>query len=313
MVEVEMKVVITGGSGMIGRALTAALVDNGHEVVILSRNPKKVLGLPKGATVVGWDGKTAKGWGDIVNESDAIVNLAGTSIGGEPPLNMRWTKKRKALIRSSRINANKAVVEAITKAEKKPNVLLQAAAIGYYGFHDDEELDESSPPASDFMGTLVQEWEGGTRAVEDQGVRHVVMRNGLVLSDKGGVMPLFKLQFNLFVGGWMGSGKQYYSWVHVDDVVAAIKFLLANETTRGAYNLTSPQPEINKEFSKTLGQVMRRPAWFPMPEFALRLVLGEVADLTMKGQRVLPKRLLEAGYVFKFPTLKEAFKDLVGN
>ncbi|MEN8242181.1 MAG: TIGR01777 family oxidoreductase [Chloroflexota bacterium] len=306
-----MDVLITGGSGLIGRALTAELVKYGDRVVILSRRPDKMKNLSPGVRTAVWDGKSAQGWGHLINEVDAVVNLAGASIAGNSPLSMRWTKKRKAQIRSSRINAGKAVLEAIISAEKKPEVLVQASAIGYYGYHGDQPIEEDSPAGSDFLAQLSIEWESGTKLVEDQGVRHLVIRTGLVLSSAGGVMPLFKMQFGLFAGGRMGSGRQYYSWIHVADQVGAIVYLLKTKSTSGAYNLTAPQPETNQDFSRILGKVMRRPSVVPVPEFALRAALGEVADLTVKGQRVLPRRLLEAGYLFQFPNLESAFVDLL--
>jgi uncharacterized protein (TIGR01777 family) len=309
--EDKMKVLITGGSGLIGKALTDELIMQGDEAIILSRNPDNLSDLPVGVSTAAWDGKSTNGWGHLVNEVDAVVNLAGASIAGDTPLKMRWTEKRKNLIRTSRIDAGRAVLAAISAAEKKPNVLVQASAIGYYGFHGEEALDETSPPGSDFLAELSKEWEAGTKSVEDQGVRHVVIRTGLVLSNAGGVMPLFKLQFGLFAGGRMGSGKQYYSWIHIDDQAGAIVYLLKNQTASGVYNLTAPQPETNQDFAKILGKVMRRPSLLPAPEFILKAALGEVAALTVKGQRVLPKRLLEAGYLFKYPDLKAAFVGLL--
>lgn len=306
-----MDVLITGGSGLIGSALAEELAKQGDRVTILSRSPQKMINLPDGVSTVAWDGKMTAGWGKLVSQADGVVNLAGASIAGGFPLNMRWTKKRKELIHSSRIDAGKAVRDAIFAANHKPEVLVQASAIGYYGFHLDEALDESAPAGSDFLAKLSVEWEQGTTAVEKDGVRHVVVRTGLVLANSGGVMPLFKLQFGLFVGGRMGTGEQYYSWIHLADQVGAIIYLLKNPSTRGAYNLTAPQPETNQDFANILGKEMNRPVFLPVPEFVLRAALGEVADLTIKGQRVLPRRLLEAGYLFQFPDLAGAFRDLL--
>jgi uncharacterized protein (TIGR01777 family) len=313
MLEAGMKVLITGGSGLIGRALTEKLIQSGHEVIVLSRIPNKVVGMPDGVKIEAWDGKTTAGWGPLVSEVDAVVNLAGASIAGESLIPMRWTEKRKALIYESRINAGKALVEAVAQAERKPKVLIQASAIGYYGFHDEEELDENSLPGADFLAMLSINWEASTQPVTKQGVRHAVIRTGLVLSNQGGVLPLFKLQFGLFVGGRLGSGKQYYSWIHIEDQVGGIIHLIENGEASGAFNLTAPEPVTNQQFVKTLGRVMKRPAWLPVPEFALRLALGEVAGLSVNGQRVLPRRLLETGFEFKFPGLKTAFSDLLIN
>lgn len=307
-----MKVLITGGSGLIGQALTEKLLAGGHSVIILSRSPEKVGGQPAGVEVAKWDARTAQGWGHLVNEVDGIVNLAGASLFGDFLLPSRWTKKRKALVYNSRKHAGEAVVEAVSQASRKPEVVVQSSGIGYYGFHADEKLTESDPPADDFLGSLSVDWEASTKPVEAMGVRRVIIRTGLVLSNQGGVLPLFKLQFSLFVGGWMGSGGQYYSWIHLDDEANAILHLLENKESSGAYNLTAPQPVTNKEFSKALGAVMRRPVWFPLPEFVLKLVLGQVAELSTRGQRVFPARLQEGGFEYKFPEIKPALRDLVG-
>jgi uncharacterized protein (TIGR01777 family) len=307
-----MRVMVTGGTGLIGRALTGKLVERGDEVVILSRSPEKAKGFPAGVQLAGWDGKTTNGWGDLVNQVDAIVNLAGASIAGDGLFPQRWTEKRKDLIYSSRMQAGTAVLDAIKRAEHKPKALVQSSAIGFYGFHDDRPFDESEPPGMDFLAELSIDWEAATREVENLGVRRAVIRTGLVLSDKGGVIPLFKLQFGLFAGGRMGDGRQIYSWIHIDDEVGAILFLLDNEHASGVFNLTAPEPVSNKDFARALGKAMKRPVWLPLPAFVLRLALGEVAELSLKGQRVLPQRLLDAGYQFWYPAIDDAVGTLVG-
>lgn len=303
-----MHVVIAGGSGLIGRALAADLAGRGHQVTVLSRRPGDVAapGLPAGVTVAHWDGRSAGGWADLADGADAIVNLAGAGIGGG-----RWTAGRKQAIRHSRLEAGQAVIEAVKRAARKPRVVVQSSAIGYYGPRGDEAVTEESPPAGDFLAGVCIEWERTTAGVVDMGVRHVVVRSGLVLSVEGGSFPRLLLPFRLFAGGPLGSGRQWYAWIHMADEVAAIRFLIENEAAQGAFNLTAPQPATNREFAATLGRVMCRPALVPAPAFALRLVLGELAGLVLTGQRVLPQRLSALGFNFRFPALEGALKDLL--
>lgn len=307
-----MRVIITGGSGLIGRELTTSLAQVGHEVYILSRNPEKVTNLPVGAYAVAWDGKTTDGWGELAEETDATVNLAGENIAGESLLPKRWTADRKRYMRDSRLDAGKAILTAIEAAERKPAVLIQSAAIGYYGPRGNEKLDEDSPPGNDFFAEFCQEWEQVTAAVEDLGVRRVIIRSGVVFSTEGGALPRLMLPFKLHVGGHFGSGKQFVSWIHIADEVGAIRFLIENNEAHGIYNLTAPDPITNADVAKALSKVMKRPNIMPIPGFAIKLAFGEVTTVVLDGQRVIPKRLLEAGYVFQFPKIENALQDLLG-
>ena len=308
-----MRVIITGGTGLIGSALAANLAKDGHETIVLSRNPARHAGkFPQGVQILPWDARSASGWGHLADGADAIVNLAGENLAGTGFFPSRWTAERKRRIRDSRLNAGKAVVEAVEAASLKPRVVIQASAVGYYGPLGDEIVDESHPPANDFLGQLCQAWEASTRAVETMGVRQAAIRTaGIVLSPTSGALPLLMLPYRLFVGGPLGDGKQWYAWIHPADEVAAIRFLIEMEDASGPYNLASPEPLTNAQFGQTLGRVLGRPSWFPVPGFALRLLFGEVASVVLTGQRVIPKRLQEAGFTFQFGNLESALRDLL--
>ncbi len=306
-----MRVIITGGSGLIGSALGESLARDGHEVFILSRAPEGAGNLPAGIQAVAWDGRSSQGWAPLCEGADAIVNLAGASIKGDGFLPSRWTARRKQLIRQSRLDVGRAVVEAVRQAKKKPKLLLQASAVGYYGPRGDEPIDEQAPPGNDFLASVCKEWESSTLEVEQLGTRRVIVRTGLPLTLKGGAFPLLVLPFRLFAGSWFGSGRQYYPWIHFEDHIAALRFLLENPKAQGAYNLSAPNPVPNREFAHTLGAVMHRPAWAPVPRFALQLALGEVSTVVTDGQRAVPQKLLNQGYKFKFPDLKTALEDLL--
>lgn len=301
-----MKIIITGGTGLIGSALIEELVNDKHEIIVTSRAPENASSFPPLVQIVKWDGKTALGWGDHAEGADAIVNLAGESIAPMP-----WIGDRKEKIRASRVNAGKAIVDAITRAQHKPRVLVQSSAIGYYGIHSDETLTENSPAGNDFLASVCLDWEKSTDAIEAMGVRRAIYRTGIVLSRKGGVLPLMSLPFQFFVGGKMGSGQQWISWIHSADEIAALKFLIANENARGVFNFTAPNPVRNQDFSNALGKAMNRPALFPVPGFALKIPLGEMAELMLlNGQRVVPERLKQMGFEFRFPTIQEALENL---
>ena len=299
------RIIVTGGSGLIGRRLVTELAGRGHEVVVLSRTPARVTGLPAGARAVGWDGRTAAGWGDLADGALAIVNLAGETIA------KRWTADHKTRILESRLNAGAAVVEAIRGTAVKPRVLVQAAAVGFYGACGGEVVTEDSPSKpGQFLSDVVVAWEASTSAVEAMGVRRAVVRTGLVLAKEGGALPPMALPFRLFVGGPTGSGRQYYPWIHIDDVVGAIIHLIGDPQARGAYNLTAPTPITNRAFAAALGRALHRPALIPTPGFALRLVLGEMATLILDGQQAVPARLLAQGYRHRHANLDDALKDL---
>jgi uncharacterized protein len=306
-----MKVIIAGGSGLMGRGLTNSLTRDGHEVIILSRAPDKVKKLPHGSSAVKWDARTAEGWGHLVDDADVIVNFAGESLKGEGFIPSRWTEKRKKGIRLSRIYAGNAVTEAIRIAKRKPKVLLQASAVGYYGPRGEEPITENEPPGSDFLAQLCVEWETSTAEVEKMGIRRVVLRTGLLLTMKGGAFPLLVLPFRLFTGNWFGSGKQYYPWIHFNDHIAALRFLIDNSNAEGAFNMSAPNPTTNREFAGTLGKVMHRPVFLPIPRVALSLALGEVSTVVMDGQRMVPEKLLQSGYKFRFSHLEPALADLL--
>jgi uncharacterized protein (TIGR01777 family) len=307
-----MRVVITGGTGLIGRALSANLASDGHEVIVLSRSPERATHLPDGVRAERWDARTAEGWAHLADGANAIVNLAGASLAGEGFFPTRWTDERRRVIRDSRINSSRAVVEAVAQAEQKPRVVVQSSAVGYYGFHGDEVLTEEAEPGEDWAARFTaEEWEPSTAPVEEMGVRRVVARTGVVLSTEGGALPRLLLPFRLFAGGPMGSGNQWYSWIHAQDEARALRFLIESEEASGAFNLTAPNSITNGELARLIGKLMGRPAFIPVPGFAMRLAFGEVADVVLKGQRAVPKRLLDLGFEFRFPTAEAALKDLL--
>lgn len=306
-----MRILIAGGSGLIGSRLSALLTEDGDEVTILSRYPAKVRGIPVGVRVIEWDGKSVQAWGSEVDVMDAVVNLTGENLSGKGIFPTRWTEERKQLLQSSRVNSGKALAKAIEMANHKPAVFVQASGIGFYQVNQPKSLTEADSGGNDFMSNLSKEWEASSAPVETLGVRRVVVRNGMVLSTKKGALRPILLQYKLFAGGPLGSGKQIYSWIHIDDEADAIRFLIRNEGANGAFNLTAPNPLSNDEFGRTIAKVMGRPHYFPLPGFVMHLAFGEVAEIVLEGNSVLPQKLLELGYVFKYPTLEEAMRDLL--
>lgn len=300
-----MNILIAGGSGLIGQAFIQSLLAHGHQVSVLTRTPERVR-LPGNAEAVAWDGKTTHGWGHRVVTADAIVNLAGENIGDLP-----WTNARKDRIRTSRVKVGQALVDAVQASTRRPRVLMQSSAVGYYGTHRSEPLNEQSRPGSDYMASVAMDWEASTFPVEAVGVRRIIIRSGIVLTPSGGALSRFLWAWRAYVGGPMGSGKQWYSWIHMRDQVEAMRFLLENEAASGVYNLTSPEPVTNETFGRTLADVLGRPFWLPVPGFGLRLLLGEMSTMVLDGQRVLPERLLALGYPFAFRSLKPALEDLL--
>jgi uncharacterized protein len=304
--ETQMRVIITGGTGLIGRNLAPELASAGHEVIILSRNPEKTGNLPPGVRAERWDARTAAGWGRLVDGTGAIVNLAGENIGEG-----RWSTERKLRILQSRLDAGRAVVEAVNVATHKPAVLIQASAVGYYGPHADEEVTESTPPGNDYLADVAIKWEASTAPVEAMGVRRAVIRTGVALSREGGVLPRMLLPFRLFAGGPYGNGQQWFPWIHMDDDVRAISFLIENETAQGPYNLSAPNPSTSRDFARVLGRVMGRPARLPVPALAIRILFDEMATLLLDGQREIPRRLLETGFEFQYTQAEAALRDLL--
>jgi uncharacterized protein len=300
-----MKVLVTGGTGLIGQPLTEALVREGHSVWVLSRDPQNAR-LSPGVQVVAWDGRTPQGWGHLAGEVDAIINLAGANIGKLP-----WSNRRKREIRDSRKEAGAAVVAALQENQQRPAVVIQIAGIGIYGPREDEPLDEQASEGSDFQASVVRDWEASTRPVTELGVRQVVMRTAPVLARDAGLLEPFLLQHRLFAGGPIGSGNQWISWIHIHDLVRAFLFLLTRPDAQGVFNVSAPEPVTNATFGRTLGKLMHRPYWFPTPAFMLRLVLGEMSTLVLDGQRVVPVRLQEMGFQFEFGELRKALENLV--
>lgn len=294
------RVIITGGSGFIGAPLARQLAAK-YDVVVLSRNPARVSDLGPGVQVVAWDGRSAQGWGQLADGAWAIINLAGENLSAG-----RWTAARKVAIIESRQQAAQAVIEAISQAAVKPKVLVQASAVGYYGPRGDEKINENEKPGSTFDATTCVAWEKATDAVEALGVRRVIIRTGVVIEKGGGALARMALPFKLFIGGPVGSGKQYFPWIHLTDEINAIQFLLENTQQKGVFNLSAPNPVTMKEFAGALGKAMGRPSFMPVPGFALQILFGEMASILLNGQRVMPNRLLLQGFKFKYATVDAA-------
>jgi uncharacterized protein (TIGR01777 family) len=301
-----MKILVTGSSGLVGTALVSALARDGHTVCRLVRQESDAKSESPGGFNVTWNPATGELGGAAVG-ADAVVNLAGASIADG-----RWTAGRKALLRTSRIDTTRALIQALAKMNARPAVLVSASAIGIYGSRGDELLTEESAPGTDFLAGLAREWEAEALKAEALGIRVVLARIGIILAREGWALPKMMLPFKFGAGGRIGSGKQWMSWVALEDVVEILRFAIEKASVRGTVNLVAPQPVQNAEFTKVLAKAMHRPALFPAPAFALRLALGEMADaLLLSSQRVVPRRLEAAGYKFSHAELPAALSHLL--
>jgi uncharacterized protein len=309
-----VRVVVSGGTGFLGRALGHALVGRGDKVVILTRGEARDLSHSCAECGVGgdvefahWTPGKAGDWMDRVDGADAVVHLAGASV-----VDQRWTEQRKALLRSSRLEPTRLLAEAIARAKKKPSVFVTASGIGHYGMKTGEKLiTEADPPGDDFLARLTVDWEAAAKPADDAGVRVCHSRSGLVLGRGGGIYGKLAPIFRGFAGGPIGDGDQYVPWVHIRDSVRAIEAFLDRSELRGAYNVVAPEPVTMNTFAQALGDALRRPSVLRVPAFAMKVVLGsEAAESILTGQRAAPKRLVEAGFAFVFPDLRSALADL---
>jgi uncharacterized protein (TIGR01777 family) len=301
-----MRVVIAGATGFIGRALCKELHKD-YEVIALTRDIRRAGPLiGKWAKVVEWDGRTTGSWIQQADGAFAIVNLAGENVASG-----RWNKLKKGGILHSRLDTSRAVLTAIKQVNKKPGVVIHASAVGYYGPRGNERLDEASPAGKGFLADVCSKSEVIANQIEATDVRCVVIRTGVVLGNGGGALPRLMKPFRFFLGGHPGNGRQWFSWISLEDEIAAIKFLMENEKLKGVFNLTSPEPVTMKKFCRKLGWIIRRPSWLFFPAFIMRMTLGEMAnEILLSGQRVLPKRLMEAGFEFKYTDVKRALKAI---
>ncbi len=304
-----MKIVITGATGFVGTRLVERLNQEEHKIVILTRNPDKANKIfpqsvfPNVANLK-YNPTSLKEWESSIDGCDAVINLAGE------PIAERWTKEHKKAILESRQLTTKNIVEAITKANSKPSVLINASAIGYYGTSETSTFNEDSPSGNDFLAEVCQKWEAEAKKVKDAGVRLVILRIGIVL-ENGGALAKMIPPFKLFAGGPLGSGNQWFSWIHREDLVSLIMESLKRSDLEGVYNATSPNPVKMRQLCETLGEVLNRPSWLPVPDFALELLLGDGSKVVLEGQEVLPKRTQSIGFEYKYPTLKPAIKDIL--
>ncbi len=305
-----MKVAITGATGFVGSRLVERLHSEGQTVVVLTRNTsfaQKVF--PSEAfpnvEIIAYTPTASGSWQDALSGCDAVVNLAGEPIGEG-----RWTAERKQEILNSRKLSTQKIVEAIALSNPKPSVLVNASAIGYYGTSETATFDETSPSGDDFLAQVCQAWEAEAQKVQAFGVRLVILRFGIVLGT-GGALGKMITPFKLFAGGPIGSGKQWFSWIHLDDIVNLILQALTKPEMQGVYNATAPNPVRMSELSQTMGQVMNRPSWLPVPNFAIEALLGDGAIVVLEGQEVQPKRILETGFEYLYPNLKPALAQIL--
>ncbi len=297
-----MKIVVAGGSGFLGEALVRRLLARGDDVAVLSRNPPRV----HAGRGVQWDGRTPGAWTVEIDRADVVINLAGENIGEG-----RWTESRKRRLVDSRVDATSAIVAALEKAPARKRTLVNASAVGFYGFDCDEEADESAPKGTGFLADLVDRWESAARPAQSV-ARVVILRFGVVLAHDGGALQKMMLPFRFGAGGRVGGGRQWFSWLDLDDALAAIEWAIDRDDVRGVYNITAPEPVRNRDFARSLGRVMHRPSIMPAPAFALRLLFGDLADeALLGGQRVVPRRAQAEGFRFRWPAVEPALHHVL--
>ena len=299
-----MKIAVTGATGLIGAALCERLRQEGNDVLVITRRENSSSPFP----VVHWNPERGELDTRSLEGVDAVVHLAGETIAE------RWTREKKERIRTSRVAGTRFLVDGLKRLSKRPSVLIGSSAVGFYGNRGDEVLDEGSPPGTGFLPEICQAWEAEVARASELGMRAVRLRTGIVLSTKGGALAKMLLPFKLGLGGPVGSGSQWMSWIHIDDVVGGYHFALHHSDLSGAANLTAPQPVRNADFTRALGRALGRPAFLPAPGFALKLIFGQMAqDLLLDGQRVLPRRLESAGYKFQHTAVDDALADVVSS
>ena len=306
-----MKIAITGATGFVGTRLVNSLRDEDHQFIIFTRNINRAQTIFPASTfpnleIVPYIATESGEWQDKISGCDAVVNLAGE------PIAERWSPEHKKAILESRQLGTRKIIEAISKAKDKPSVLINPSAIGYYGTSETKTFDENSPPGDDFLAEVCQAWESEAQEVRKANVRLVILRVGIVLG-KGGALAKMIPPFKLFAGGPIGSGRQWFSWIHIDDLVELIKESLKRSGIVGTFNATAPNPVRMKELCEALGETMNRPSWLPVPDFALEVLLGEGSKVVLEGQQVLPKETLELGFQYQYSTIKSALTNIVPN
>ena len=302
-----MKVAITGATGFVGSRLVERLQAQGHQPLILTRNRASADRAFPTLEIVAYTPTESGSWQQAIAGCDAVVHLAG-----EPIAESRWTPERKQEILKSRQLSTQKIVEAIAQANPKPTVLVNASAIGYYGTSETATFDESSPAGNDFLAEVCQAWEAEAQKVKDAGVRLVILRLGIVLGD-GGALAKMTPPFKVFAGGPIGSGRQWFSWIHRDDLVNLILEALSRKDIEGVFNATAPNPVRMTELCQTIGETLNRPSWLPVPSFALEALLGEGAKVVLEGQQVLPKRTTSYGFKYRYPTVKQALAEILAS
>jgi uncharacterized protein (TIGR01777 family) len=303
-----MNIFMTGGTGFVGTTLTRSLIVKGHKVTLLTRNLRRDPSVPTGVTFLEGNPTEQGRWQEKVAEHDVIINLAGASIF------RRWTKSAKSEIWKSRISTTRNIVDAMKGREGKETHFLSTSAVGYYGFHGEEELDEESPQGEDFLASLSGEWESSALKARGFGARVVLLRYGIVLGADGGALKQMVPLYKGWLGAPLGNGKQWFPWIHEQDLSEIHRYLLERKDIAGPINCTSPYPVRNRELTEILGSVLGRPTFMPaVPSFVMKIVLGEFGSVLVKGQKVLPKKLMNRGFSFKFPHIKDALRDLLSS
>ncbi|MBT8379485.1 MAG: TIGR01777 family oxidoreductase [Ignavibacteria bacterium] len=301
------KILITGATGSIGRNLLEKLSEREDEITVFTRNPSKAeKKLPSVKKIVKWDFEEVDYWSNELNGKDVVIHLGGANLAAK-----RWNKEYKKLAYNSRIISTRNLVGAIKSVEQKPKAFICANAVGIYGDRGDETLDESSTLGNDFLANFCKDWEAEAKKVEELGVRYVSVRTGLVLEKDEGLMKKLIPSFKMFLGGYLGNGRQWFPWIHIKDIAGIYLHAIDNDSLNGSVNGASPGIVTNKEFSKMLGKVLNRPALFPIPKIALRIVSGELGNYVADSQRVSMDKILRSGYNFKFENLEEALRDLL--